>query len=120
MTGENDIMHEKKFSLIEGETFTVDELGKEIEEITGSKLVDLTGTRQRVVAQKPSPDQDFETFTIKFELGDLPDFVDVVATTDKKENVDDYDFDKDKLKVRLISYIRQESPEDNQSEHVSE
>lgn len=113
-------MHEKKFSLIEGETFTIDQLGKEIEEIVGSKLVDLTGVKQRVVAQKPSPEQDFETFTIKFNLEDLPDFVDVVATTDKKENVEDYDFDKEELKVRLVSYIRQEAPRDNESEHVSE
>ena len=113
-------MHEKKFALIEGETFTIDELGREIEEIVDSKLVNLTGTKERVVAQKPSPDQNFETFTIKFNLGDLPDFVDVVATTEKKENFEDYDFDKDKLKVRLISYIRQESPENNESEHVSE
>ena len=113
-------MHEKKFSLIEGRTFTIDELGKEIEEIVDSNLVNLTGTKERVVAQKPSPDQDFETFTIKFNLDDLPDFVDVIATTEKKENFEDYDFDKDKLKVRLVSYIRQESPENNQSEHVSE
>lgn len=113
-------MHEKKFALIEGETFTIDELGREIEGIVDSKLVNLTGTKERVVAQKPSPDQNFETFTIKFTLDDLPDFVDVVATTEKKENFEDYDFDKDKLKVRLISYIRQESPENNESEHVSE
>lgn len=82
--------------------------------------MDLTGVKQRVVAQKPSPEQDFETFTIKFDLEDLPDFVDVVATTDKKENVEDYDFDKEELKVRLVSYIRQEAPRDNESEHVSE
>ncbi|HIV81917.1 MAG TPA: hypothetical protein H9994_04330 [Candidatus Salinicoccus merdavium] len=113
-------MHEKKFALIEGETFTIDELGREIEGIVDSKLVNLKGTKERVVAQKPSPDQNFETFTIKFALDDLPDFVDVVATTEKKENFEDYDFDKDKLKVRLISYIRQESSENNESEHVSE
>ncbi|MCD2138926.1 hypothetical protein [Salinicoccus halitifaciens] len=112
-------MHEKKFSLIEGETFTIDQLGKEIEEITGSKVTDLTGIKSRVVAQKPSPEQDFETFTIKFNLEDLPDFVDVVATTEKKENVEDYDFDKEELKVRLVSYIRQEAPKGNESEHVS-
>lgn len=112
-------MHEKKFSLIEGETFTIDQLGKEIEEIVGSKVTDLTGVKKRVVAQKPSPEQDFETFTIKFNLEDLPDFVDVVATTEKKENIEDYDFDKEELKVRLVSYIRQEAPRDNESEHVS-
>lgn len=112
-------MHEKKFSLIEGETFTIDQLGKEIEEIVGSKVTDLTGIKSRVVAQKPSPEQDFETFTIKFDLEDLPDFVDVIATTEKKENIEDYDFDKEELKVRLVSYIRQEAPRDNESEHVS-
>lgn len=112
-------MHEKKFSLIEGETFTIDQLGKEIEEIVGSKVTDLTGIKSRVVAQKPSPQQDFETFTIKFDLEDLPDFVDVIATTEKKENIEDYDFDKEELKVRLVSYIRQEAPRDNESEHVS-
>src|SRR5699024_682991 len=107
-------MHEKKFALIEGETFTIDELGREIEGIVDSKLVNVTGTKERVVAQKQSPDLNFDTFTIKFALDDLPDFVDVVATTEKKENFEDYDFDKDKLKVRLISYIRQESPEINE------
>src|SRR5690625_1393591 len=113
-------MHEKKFSLIEGETFTIDQLGKEIEEITGSKVTDLTGIKSRVVAQKPSPEQGFETFTIKFNLEDLPDFVDVLATTEKKEKIEDYDFDKEELKVRLVSYIRQEAPRHNESEHVSE
>ncbi|CAM4258971.1 hypothetical protein [Lacicoccus alkaliphilus] len=113
-------MHEKKFSLIEGETFTIDQLGKEIEEIVGSKLVDLTGVKRRVVAQKPSPEQGFETFTIKFDLEDLPDFVDVVATTEKKENIEEYDFNKEEFKVRLVSYIRQEAPKGNESGHVSE
>lgn len=112
-------MHEKKFSLIEGEKFTIDQLEKEIEEIVGSKLVDVAGVKSRVVAQKPSPEQDFETFTIKFNLEDLPDFVDVVATTEKRENIEDYDFDKEELKVRLVSYIRQDAPKDNESEHVS-
>lgn len=105
-------MYEKKFALIEGETFKLQELGKEIESIVGSKLEDDIGYTDRIVAQKPNPEQDFETFNIKFHLQDLPDFIDVVATADKRAQYEDYNFEEESFKVRLVSYHRAASPDD--------
>ena len=103
-------MFERKFGMIEGETFQLDELGKEIESIVGSKLEDVTGQVKRIIGYKPDLENNIEYFNIKFQLSHVTDYVDVVATTEKKQQLSDYHFEKEAFKVDLISYHRMSHP----------
>ncbi|WP_411843445.1 hypothetical protein [Salinicoccus sp. HZC-1] len=113
-------MHENKFNIVEGKVMSLEELGHEVEEITGMQVKRFKGFESRVVAQKPSPDQEFETFNVRFDFEESYDFVDVVFTTDKKARLEDYDFNNDKVKVQLMSYKRMDAPKSNESEKVEE
>ena len=41
-------------------------------------------------------------------------------TTDQKENLEDYDFDDEEVKIQLITYKRMDAPLGNESEKVEE
>lgn len=94
-------MHEEKFVLMEGETMTLVEIAKELEHITGYTTRDTFGDIDRVVAQKPNFEQDFETYVINYQFNESEDEVDVTVTTPKdgRQNLKN-----DKVKIRLISY----------------
>lgn len=113
-------MHENKFNIVEGKVMSLEELGHEVEQITGMKVKKFDGLESRVVAQKPSPDQEFETFNARFDFEESYDFVDVVFTTDKKSRTEDYDLKKDEVKVQLMSYKRMDAPKENESGKVEE
>lgn len=117
---EEILMHENKFNIVEGRVMSLDELRHEIGEITGMQVKRFEGMESRVVAQKPSPDQEFETFNIRFDFEESYDFVDVVFTTDRKSRIEDYDFKKDRVKVQLMSYKRMDAPKENESSKVEE
>lgn len=101
---------ERKFSMIEGENFKLHELGKEIESIVGSKLEDVIGHTTRILGYKPNLSNEIEYFNIKFQLLHVPDYVDVVVTTDKKPSITDYHFEDETFKVEIISYRRMSQP----------
>ncbi len=113
-------MHENKFNIVEGKVMSLEELGHEVEEITGLSVEKFEGLESRIVAQKPNPDQKFETFNVRFDFEESYDFVDVVFTTEKKKRMEDYDFKKDKVKVQLMSYKRMDAPKKNVSSKVEE
>lgn len=113
-------MHENKFNIIEGKVMLLEALKLEIQEITGITVTNLDTLKSRVVAQKPAPDQHFETFNMRFDFDESEDYVDVVFTTDKKTRIEDYDFESDEVKVQLLSYRRVDAPQDNGSEKVEE
>ncbi|WP_414054185.1 hypothetical protein [Macrococcus equi] len=94
-------MHEEKFVLIEGKSYTLSEIARELEAITGYTVKDTYGDINRIVAQKPNFDQDFESYLITYEYNESDDLTDVTVTTPKDKKVD---FHQDKVKVRLISY----------------
>ncbi|MCG1010237.1 hypothetical protein J4760_09405 [Salinicoccus sp. ID82-1] len=113
-------MHEDKFNIIEGREMTLESLGYEIEEITGMAVQDFEGDTSRFVAKKPNLDQEFETFNVRYDFKESHDFVDVVFTTEKKDHLEDYDFDDKEVKVQLITYKRMDAPMDNESDKVEE
>ncbi|MDJ1090379.1 hypothetical protein QNJ39_01945 [Macrococcus caseolyticus] len=94
-------MHEEKFVLMEGETMTLVEIASELEHITGYTALDTFGDIERVVAQKPNFDQDFETYIINYQFNESDDEVDVTVTTPKDGR---QHLKNDKVKIRLISY----------------
>lgn len=110
------IMHEEKFHLIEGKKMTLVELSNELQSITGTEFEDVHESINRVVAKKPAPEEDFETFTITFKLAHTVDLIDAIVTTEKKENNEDYDLENGEFTVRLISYIRRDVPIENNIE----
>lgn len=111
-------MFERKFGLIEGESFQLHELGKEIESIVGSKLENISGEAERIIGFKTNAEDNVEFFNIRFQLLEDPDYVDVVGVTDKKPQLSDYDFEKATFKVNLVSYHRMSRPKDNFNEKV--
>ncbi|WP_342388462.1 hypothetical protein [Salinicoccus bachuensis] len=113
-------MHEDKFNIIEGKEMTLEALGYEIEEITGMAVRDFEGDASRFVSKKPNADQEFETFNVRYDFKESNDFVDVVFTTQQKEELEDYDFDEEEVKVQLITYKRMDAPLENESEKVEE
>ncbi|WP_020007002.1 hypothetical protein [Salinicoccus albus] len=113
-------MHENKFNIVEGRVMVLEALKQEVQEITGMTVRHFDALKSRVVAQKPNPDQHFETFNMRFDFEESADYVDVVFTTDKKTKIDDYDFERDEVKVQLLSYRRVEAPQDNESKKVEE
>lgn len=94
-------MHEEKFVLMEGETMTLVEIASELEHITGYTVLDTFGDVERVVAQKPNFEQDFETYIINYQFNESDDEVDVTVTTPKDGR---QHLKNDKVKIRLISY----------------
>ena len=112
-------MHEDKFNIIEGKEMTLEALGYEIEEITGMAVRDFEGCFP-VCFKKPNADQEFETFNVRYDFKESNDFVDVVFTTQQKEELEDYDFKKEEVKVQLITYKRMDAPLENESEKVEE
>lgn len=94
-------MHEEKFVLLEGKSFKLSEIARELEAITGYTVNDGYGDINRIVAQKPNFDQDFESYLVTYEFNESDDLADVTVTTPKDEVVN---FQIDKVKVRLISY----------------
>lgn len=94
-------MHEEKFVLLEGKSFKLSEIARELEAITGYTVNDSYGDINRIVAQKPNFDQDFESYLVTYEFNESNDLADVTVTTPKDEVVN---FQIDKVKVRLISY----------------
>ncbi|MCE4955918.1 hypothetical protein KJC15_01275 [Macrococcus caseolyticus] len=94
-------MHEEKFVLIEGKAFTLSEIARELESITGYTVKDSYGDVSRIVAQKPNFDQSFESYLITYEFNESDDSADVTVTTPKDATID---FKSDRVKVRLISY----------------
>lgn len=100
-TTEAFYMHEEKFVLLEGKTFTLSEIARELEAITGYTVKDSYGDINRIVAQKPNFDQEFETYLITYEFNESDDLTDVTVTTPKDADIN---FQTDKVKVRLISY----------------
>ncbi|QYA45354.1 hypothetical protein KYI13_03235 [Macrococcoides bohemicum] len=94
-------MHEEKFVLLEGKSFKLSEIARELEAITGYTAKDSYGDINRIVAQKPNFDQDFESYLVTYEFNESDDLADVTVTTPKDEDVN---FQIDKVKVRLISY----------------
>ncbi len=113
-------MHEEKFNIIEGKEMTLEALRYEIEEITGMGVQSFDGEASRFVSKKPNVDQEFETFNVRYDFKDSNDFVDVVFTTDQKENLEDYDFDDEEVKVQLITYKRMDAPLGNEGDKVEE
>src|SRR5699024_10868494 len=99
---------------------SLEELRHEVGEITGMQVKRSEGMECRVVAQKPRPDQEVETFNVRFDFEESYDVVDVVCTTDKKSRIEDYDFKKDRVKVQLMSYKRMDAPKENESSKVEE
>ncbi|MCU7556231.1 hypothetical protein ROU88_07490 [Macrococcus capreoli] len=94
-------MHEEKFVLLEGKSLTLAEIARELEAITGYTVKDSYGDVNRIVAQKPNFDQDFESYLITYEYNESNDLTDVIVTTPKDEAIN---FKSDQMKVRLISY----------------
>ncbi|WP_419743563.1 hypothetical protein ACN5ZK_06920 [Macrococcoides bohemicum] len=94
-------MHEEKFVLLEGKSFKLSEIARELEAITGYTVKDSYGDINRIVAQKPNFDQDFESYLVTYEFNESDALADVTVTTPKDEDVN---FQIDKVKVRLISY----------------
>ncbi|GGB00866.1 hypothetical protein ERX37_08580 [Macrococcus hajekii] len=94
-------MHEEKFVLIENKEMSLRELASELEAITGYTVTDSYGDINRIVAQKPNFDNDFETFLITYEFNETNDIVDATVTTPRNQKID---FKKDHVKVRLLSY----------------
>lgn len=94
-------MHEEKFVLLEGKSFKLSEIARELQAITGYTVKDSYGDINRIVAQKPNFDQDFESYLVTYEFNESDDLADVTVTTPKDEDVN---FQNDKVKVRLISY----------------
>ncbi|GAB3066234.1 hypothetical protein ACFOU0_12935 [Salinicoccus sesuvii] len=113
-------MHEDKFNIIEGKKMTLEALGYEIEEITGMAVEHFEGDTSRFVAKKPNLDQEFETFNARYDFKKSHDFVDVVFTTEKKEDLEDYDFSDKEVEVQLLTYKRMDAPMDNESDKVEE
>lgn len=111
-------MFERKFALIEGESFQIHELGKEIESIVGSKLEDIVGDTSRIIGYHPS--NDVELFNIRFQLSNVSDYIDVVAETDKKPNLKDYNFENETFKVNLVSYHRMSHPKESYYDEADE
>lgn len=94
-------MHEEKFVFLEGKSFTLTEIARELESITGYTVKDTYGDVNRIVAQKPNFDQDFESYLITYEYNESDDLTDVTVTVPKDTKID---FINNKVKVRLISY----------------
>ncbi|TDL98997.1 hypothetical protein ERX27_00715 [Macrococcus brunensis] len=94
-------MHEEKFVLIENKEMTLRELASELEAITGYTVTDSFGDINRIVAQKPNFDDEFETFLVTYEFNETDDIVDATVTTPRNEKID---FKTDTVKVRLLSY----------------
>lgn len=94
-------MHEEKFVLLEGKSFTLSEIARELEAITGYTVKDSYGDINRIVAQKPNFNQDFESYLVTYEFNESDDLTDVTVTTPKDADVN---LQTDKVKVRLISY----------------
>ena len=95
-------MHEQEFSLLEGRSITLPELGRELENITGREIVDSTGEIKRVIAHLPNFESDTDTFVAAYHLNNQSDFIDATFTAPKSE--------RKRLKevpvhVELISYI---------------
>ena len=95
------LMYEEKFVLLEGSEMTTKEIASELEALTGYTVIETFGDADRVIAQKPNFDKDYDTFNIKFEFNESDDFVDAVVTTNKRDHID---FKTQPVKVRLISY----------------
>ncbi|MEY8644095.1 hypothetical protein [Staphylococcus arlettae] len=95
-------MHEQDFDLLEGRAITLPELGRELENITGRQIKDLTGEIKRVIAHLPNFESDTDTFVATYQLNHQNDFIDATFTAPKS--------DRNRLKeiavnVELISYI---------------
>src|SRR5699024_6081318 len=117
---EEILMHENKFNIVEGRVMSLEELRHEVGVITGMRVKRFEGMESRVVAQKPSPDQEVETCHVRYEFAESYDFVDVVFTSAKRSSIEDYDFEKDKVKVQLMSYKRMDAPKEYESSKVEE
>lgn len=94
-------MHEEKFVLIEGKSYTLNEIARELESITGYTVKDTYGDVNRIVAQKPNFDQEFESYVVTYEYNETDDITDVTVTTPKDKAID---FHTDRVKIRLITY----------------
>lgn len=97
-------MYEKEFSLVEGQTMTFKELGKELESVIGKPLADTFGNPWRAVIKKPAPEQDFETFDVTYQVENSKDYISGVVTTKDKKKLEDYNLQEESFKVRLLSY----------------
>lgn len=94
-------MHEEKFVLIENQMMTLNEIAQELEAITGYTVKDSFGDVNRIVAQKPNFDDDFESFLVTYEFNESDDIVDATITTPRHENID---LKIAEVKLRLLSY----------------
>ncbi|TDM12230.1 hypothetical protein [Macrococcus lamae] len=94
-------MNEEKFVLIENQSMTLNELARELESITGYTVKDSFGDVNRIVAQKPNFDDDFESFLVTYEFHESDDIVDATITTPRDENVN---LKTEAVKLRLLSY----------------
>ncbi|UBH11399.1 hypothetical protein [Macrococcus armenti] len=94
-------MHEEKFVLLEGTMMTLVEIARELEHITSYTVKDTFGDVDRVVAQKPNFDQDYDTYVVNYQFNESTDETDVTVTVPKG---DKSQLKTDKVKIRLISY----------------
>ncbi len=94
-------MHEEKFVLMENQSMTLNEIAQELEAITGYTVKDSFGEVNRIVAQKPNFDDDFESFLVTYEFNESDDIVDATVITPRDGKIN---FKSDSVKLRLLSY----------------
>ncbi|MBI5973999.1 hypothetical protein [Staphylococcus canis] len=96
-------MHEKSFEKLEGREMSLNELGRELEKVTGYSVKHSTADVKRSIALKPNFKHDWETYVATYHLDHRNDSVDAVFTTKKGQNLERI---KEKpVTIQLVSYI---------------